>query len=112
MIISDLSKKTPRRPRHHHHHSISSELIVAILTASYIAGSFAYAASGKGKPAYVATPSKQYHDKDHVKKAKRVKVRVEMRIPDPTWEPSKVENCNPDQACDVSAPWVYQPQEK
>ncbi len=112
MIISDLSNKAPRRPRHHHHHSISSELIVAILTASYIAGSFAYAASGKAKPAYVATPSKQYHDKDHVEKAKRVKVRVEMRIPNPAYEPPKVEDCKEDAPCDASAPWLFQPQEK
>ena len=54
---------------------------------------------------------KQYRDSEH-HHAKKAKVQRALVIPDPAYEPPKVEDCKDDAPCDASAPWLFQPQEK
>ena len=54
---------------------------------------------------------KQYRDSEH-HHAKKAKVQRALVIPDPAYEPPKVEDCKKDAPCDASAPWLFQPQEK
>ena len=54
---------------------------------------------------------KQYHDTDRHRE-KKAKVQHALVIPDPAYEPPKVEDCKDDAPCDASAPWLFQPQEK
>ena len=87
------------------------KLIACVLGFSVLAG----AQMLPGVEAIIHPPIpqqlKQYHDTDRHRE-KKPKVKVELRIPTPAYEPPKVEDCKEDAPCDASAPWLFQPQER
>ena len=101
----------PRHIRNFLFTHVPAKVVLCVLGFSILAG----AQMLPGVEAIIHPPIpkqlKQYHDTDRHRE-KKVKVQHALVIPDPAYEPPKVEDCKDDAPCDASAPWLFQPQER